>query len=299
MRRLRLLVELSERGTIAAVADALHFTASTVSQALSALEAEVGVALLERGPRSVHLTPAGASLAARGREILVDLGAAREVARAQAGVDRPPLTVATFPSAGAGVVAAAMTSLRTLQESVEVRIVEAEPPEALERLRAGLVDLAVVYEHGDVEAERSARISYELLFDEPVLACLPPSGPAVANGVVDLASLRGRPFVAGRRGTACHRFTLAACRAAGFEADIAYETDDIGLTCALVNRDLATALMASSLVRGAANPPRTARVPALPGRRVLLARRSRDTEDSGVEVLRRALDRAARRPLIG
>jgi hypothetical protein len=47
-RRLRLLVELAERGTITAVADAMHFTPSTVSHGLSALERDVGVALLER-----------------------------------------------------------------------------------------------------------------------------------------------------------------------------------------------------------------------------------------------------------
>jgi DNA-binding transcriptional LysR family regulator len=52
-RRLRLLVELSERGTISAVAEALHFTPSTVSHGLATLEQEVGVPLLERGPQSV------------------------------------------------------------------------------------------------------------------------------------------------------------------------------------------------------------------------------------------------------
>lgn len=271
VHRLRLLVELSERGTISAVADALHFTASTVSHPLRALEAEVGVALLERSPQSVRLTPAGEALAAHGREILFELSAARNEARAVAELGNDSLTVATFPSAGAGVVAVAAATLQTEHDGIQVGILEAEPPEALERLRAGLVDLAVVYEYGYADAVRPAELSFAPLLEEPVLACLPPSAQVADGDAVDLASLRDRPFVAGRRGTACHAFTLAACRTAGFEPDIAYETDDVGLTCALVNGDLAVALMASSLLRGAPTPSRTAQVLALPGRRVLVA----------------------------
>ena len=56
LRRLRLLRELNERGTIAAVADALAFTPSAVSQQLTVLEAEAGVPLLTRAGRGVRLT---------------------------------------------------------------------------------------------------------------------------------------------------------------------------------------------------------------------------------------------------
>src|ERR687893_3180151 len=59
LRRLRLLRELHERGTIASVADALQFTPSAVSQQLAALEREAGVALIERAGRGVRLTDAG------------------------------------------------------------------------------------------------------------------------------------------------------------------------------------------------------------------------------------------------
>src|SRR3954463_8112494 len=81
-RRLRLLVELAERGTIAAVAEALHFSASSVSYALARLEEEVGVGLLERGPREGRLTAAGSALAAEGRRALEQLEAAGALARA-------------------------------------------------------------------------------------------------------------------------------------------------------------------------------------------------------------------------
>src|SRR5688572_23391702 len=68
--RLRLLPELAERGTIAAVADALQFTPAAVSQQLAMLEREAGVRLLERAGRGVRLTDAGRVLVDHARVVL-------------------------------------------------------------------------------------------------------------------------------------------------------------------------------------------------------------------------------------
>src|SRR5215208_2209810 len=121
-RRLHLLVELADRGTISAVADALHFTPSTVSHGLSALEREVGVPLLERSPRSVRLTPAGVALAREGRSILGRLGAAEADARAVGRLDRGELAIATFPSAGAAIVADAVARLGAEYPRLSLRL---------------------------------------------------------------------------------------------------------------------------------------------------------------------------------
>jgi len=73
VRRLRLLRELAYRGTIAAVADALAFTPSAVSQQLSVLEREAGLPLLERRGRRVVLTPAGQNLVRHAEAVLEQL----------------------------------------------------------------------------------------------------------------------------------------------------------------------------------------------------------------------------------
>src|ERR1041385_3645053 len=84
VRRLRMLRELSLHGTIRATASSLSFTPSAVSQQLSALERDLGVELLERRGRSVHLTPAARVLVERTEHILVELAAAEAEARAVA-----------------------------------------------------------------------------------------------------------------------------------------------------------------------------------------------------------------------
>jgi DNA-binding transcriptional LysR family regulator len=249
-RRLRLLVELSDRGTISAVAEALHFTPSTVSHGLSALEREVGVALLERSPRSVRLTPAGAALAREGRAVLGRLSAAEADARAVGRLDSGELALATFPSAGAGFVTDAVAQLAGDYPGLGVRLLDAEPEEALELLRGGQIDVAVVFEYAHVAAPSLAGLEVTHLLDDPIRVCVRHG----ARGPIALSALRDRPFAAGRRDSMCHRLTRVLCERAGFEPDIAFETDDVAFTGALVRAGAAVAVMPALLLATAPEP---------------------------------------------
>ena len=251
-RRLRLLVELADRETIAAVADALHFTPSTVSHGLSALERDVGVALLERSPRSVRLTPAGVALAREGRALLARLSAAEADARAVGRLERGEIVLATFPSAGATIVAGAMVRLRERHPGLALRIIDAEPSESVDALAAGEIDVAVVYAYPHRPAIDHAGLDATPLVDDPIRLCLPPD-----RDHVRLEELRDDAFVAGRRGSDCHAFARALCNAHGFEPRIAYETDDIAFTCALVNAGMGVAIMPELLVSTAPEPVAT------------------------------------------
>mgnify|MGYP003418786657 CR=1 FL=1 len=88
VRRLRVLREVALRGSIARAAESLRFTPSAVSQQLAKLEAEAGVPLVERGPRSVSLTPAGWRLVEHAEAILERLAEAEAALRELAGA--PP-----------------------------------------------------------------------------------------------------------------------------------------------------------------------------------------------------------------
>src|SRR3954468_5043096 len=91
LKRLRFLRELDERGTIAAVADALQFTPSAVSQQLALLERETGVKLLERAGRGVRLTDPALVLVQHARTLLEEAGRAEAGLAAAVGAGpRPP-----------------------------------------------------------------------------------------------------------------------------------------------------------------------------------------------------------------
>jgi DNA-binding transcriptional LysR family regulator len=293
-RRLRLMLELSRRGTIAAVADALQFTPSTVSEQLRVLEHEVGVPLLERGPRSVRLTSAAEALIREAEPILAGLSAARAEARAVAGLDRGSISLAAFPSAGATFVSHALGHVRTGRPELGLRVVDAEPTESLKLLVAGEVDVAVVYEYPYQKPNRQDGVVYRHLLDDPMLVCLPPEHPAVRHGSVKLAELQSEPFVAGRAGSPCFAFARAACARHGFEPEVAFETDDIGFTCALVNTGLAVALMPELLVLSAGVPVRALPArPPLDPRRLFAAYRDSARSFESVRALVEALVAAA------
>src|SRR3954471_7145432 len=112
LRRLRLLRELNERGTIAAVADALRFTPSAVSQQLAILERESGVPLLERAGRGVRLTDAALVLAGHAEALLERAAVAEADLAAAGGVVAGRARIAGFESVALRIALPAMRALR-------------------------------------------------------------------------------------------------------------------------------------------------------------------------------------------
>ena len=143
VQQLRALVELSRLGTVSAAAESLGFSQSTVSHQLAALSRATGAVLLTRAGRGVRLTEEGRALATRGQEVLDLLDRTeREVvsmARAEAGRVR----LAAFPSAVASLVPGVLGVVGRQYPGLEVELVDAEPPEALDALRRGRVDAAL------------------------------------------------------------------------------------------------------------------------------------------------------------
>jgi DNA-binding transcriptional LysR family regulator len=261
VRRLRTFREVALHGTIRAASEALSFTPSAVSQQVSALERELGVELLQRTGRSVHLTAAGHALVERAEGILAQLAEAEAEVKSIADGARRTIRVASFPRAAATLIADAVRG-----SELDVLILEADPRLGLARLRAGEVDLAILWEYDFVPLEPMGAIELTRLLDDPVDVVLPRSHPAAATPAVSLADLADEPWINSTPLSSCHPFLARACNAAGFEPRIAAETNDhralhhlvaSGVGLALVPRlsqlDLPASLTARSL---APNPPK-------------------------------------------
>src|SRR4051795_4686555 len=142
-RRLRLLLELSRRGSMRAVADELGYTTSTVSQQLPVLGREAGAPLRDPDGRPGRLPPAGRRLADHAVTIL----AALEAARADLDPDAEPagtVRVAGFATAVRRSLIPVLAQLSAEHPAIRVRIHEHEPAEAFELLAADEVDLALL-----------------------------------------------------------------------------------------------------------------------------------------------------------
>src|SRR5271163_1604127 len=169
--RLRVLKEVAYRGSFSGAAQALSYTQSAVSQQIAALEAETGMTLLERHPRGVSLTAAGQTLVGHAEGILARLEAADAALSAIAGLRGGRLRVASFPSAGATLMPLAIATFRARHPDVELTLAEGEPEQIAPRLRAGEIDLALLFEFGDATgADELARVE---LLEDPLYLALP------------------------------------------------------------------------------------------------------------------------------
>jgi DNA-binding transcriptional LysR family regulator len=152
--RLRVLVAVARHGSVTAAAHALNYAQPSVSHHLARLEAETGTKLVQRAGRGIRLTDAGRLLAERATEVIGRLDAAENELAVFAGLRAGRLRLAAFPSALSTIVPAAAAILYERHPTVDLRLTEAEPPEAVRMLRAGYVDVALVFRHEAAEDGR-------------------------------------------------------------------------------------------------------------------------------------------------
>src|ERR1700694_3593405 len=173
LNRLRILVEVANRGSFSAAADALSYTQSAVSQQIAALEAETGVTLIERLPRGVRLTPAAAVLLEYAEGIIARLHAAEAEMAAIAGLRGGQLRMASFPTAGATWMPLATAIFRARHPGLELSLAEGEPEEIAPRLSAGEFDLALLFEFDGTSESLGPDMVRVPLFEDPMFLALP------------------------------------------------------------------------------------------------------------------------------
>jgi molybdate transport repressor ModE-like protein len=273
--RMRILHEVALRGTIAGAARALGLTASAVSQQIAALEREVGMTLLDRSPRGVSLTGAGHVLSERAAQLLDVLTAARADLDRLTGGAGGPVAVAAVASAAATLVSDAVLRLRVDEPDMEPSVRAAEPQQALELLMAGDVDVAVVDEYDYVPLALPENTVVRELCSEPLLL-VAPSGARLRPTRPALGDLAGADWVMPPDDAACGQAVRAACRAAGFEPRVRWDTDDMLLLARAVAAGHGYAVLPRRSIATGAVAVRTVELsaPALSRRIVAVARAS-------------------------
>jgi DNA-binding transcriptional LysR family regulator len=306
--RLRVLVAVARCGSVTAAARALNYAQPSVSHHLARLEAETGTKLIQRAGRGIRLTDAGRLLAERAAEVIGRLDAAENELAAYTGLRAGRLRLAAFPSALGTIVPAAAALLREQQPGVDLRLTEAEPPEALRMLRAGYVDVAMVFRYAEDKPEPAVTAPGEdddtgidlteglrerLLLTEPVLLVTAAHGsahgsaPGTAEPPAELAGYARQRWIAGC--DRCRANLLRQCALAGFTPKIAFTTDDYIAVQALVAAGLGVSTLPALCLRAARHPG--IRTVPLPGaHRYILAVRYGDPPDPpAVTVLMEAL----------
>ncbi len=297
LRRLRLLHELHARGTIAAVADALQFTPSAVSQQLAVLEREAGVALLEPAGRGVRLTDAALVLVGHAAALLERAELAQAELAAAAGRVAGRGRIASFQSVAVRLAVPAMQALAREAPALRCELIEAEPEQSLPALALGDVDLVLADEWQHQPHARPAGVDREDLCTDPVRIVLPDGHPAARRhaDAVPLGELSGDAWTAGQRETGWEEITNRTCRElGGFDPDIRHRTTDSVTSLALVAGGQAVTLL-PDFVRPDAHPGVAVRAIAEGSvhRTIFAATRAADAERPSVQALLAAVRAAA------
>jgi DNA-binding transcriptional LysR family regulator len=239
--RLKVLDEVARRGSISAAAAALDYTQSAISQQIAALEAEAGMTLLDRHPRGVSLTAAGQTLVGHAEGILARLESAEAALGAIAGLRGGRLRMASFPTAGATLMPLAIATFRARHPDVELTLTEGEPEQIAPRLRAGELDLALLFEFGSsTGADELTRVE---LLEDPLYLALPREHALAGRRRLRLEDLRGEAWVQTSSSSPCARHVVRSCHAAGFEPNVAFESDDYQTVQGLVAAGVGVALI--------------------------------------------------------
>jgi molybdate transport repressor ModE-like protein len=254
VRRLHLLREVARHGSLSAAARALDYSQPAVSHHIARLEEEFGTPLLLRGGRGVRLTEAGETLCAHAEEILGRMAVAREEMAALSGLRAGRVRLGAFPSATATLLPPAIAALRRSHPGLVLSLVEDEPPEALALLRAGELDLAVVFSYPEAADAPAPDLDAAPLVDDALVAVLPADHPeADGSGErLQLGQLADETWIAGC--DRCRAHLLHACAEAGFAPRIAFATDDYVAVQALVAAGVGVALLPRLGLRASHRP---------------------------------------------
>jgi len=289
IRRLILLRELAARGTLAAVADALNFSPSAVSQQLSLLEKETGMTLLRKSGRRVQLTPQAEVLVESAGEVLDTLE--RAEARLQGSLTRVSgkVRVAVFQSAALALMPATLRAMATRYPDVRVEMVQREPEEALRETWARDFDMVIAEQYPAHAAPHHPGLDRRALTTDTIRLAL----PSTLNSLHPVDTLFGAqvmPWVMEPRGAASRHFAEQMCRRTGFEPDVRYETADLQAHIRLVQSGNAVALIPDLVWAGRETGCRLLGLPGSPRREIFTAQRLAGAESPAAIAFRDTLE---------
>ncbi len=287
VRRLRLLHQLQLRGTISAVATALSYTPSSVSQQLALLEAEAGVPLLEKSGRRVRLTPQAEVLVRHTSALIERL----ELMEAELDQSLTAVTgtvrLAVFQSAALGLIPQALTILSEEYPQLRVEVTQREPEHALFETWTREFDLVVAEQYPAHAAPLQPELDRLPLCEDELRLGVPST--LAATRLIDA---KNSPWVMEPRGTASRHFSEQLCRQAGFEPDVRFETADLQAHIRLIESGHAVAVLPDLVWAGREPSVRLLALEGHPARTVFTSAREASATRPGILACRDALGRA-------
>ncbi|WP_245646286.1 LysR family transcriptional regulator [Nocardiopsis trehalosi] len=231
-RRLAYFLAIVDHGGFGRAAERLHIAQPSLSQAIAALERDLGADLFHRAGRGVALTDVGAQLVEPARRVIRDLDAVRDTARAARGLRRGRVDVVSMPSPGIEPLTTLMAAFARAHPAMSVHVAAAfTADEVVRAVRSGAAEVGLL---GSAVLPRAAGLDVLAVEDQPLVLLSPP-GRAPDTGPVPRADLGGLRLVASPPGSLVRGIVddaLAGGAAAHLAAEVAHRTSILPLVLA-------------------------------------------------------------------
>jgi DNA-binding transcriptional LysR family regulator len=199
---LRTLLEVTRLGSFAAAASRLGYTASAVSQQMSALERDTGVHLFQRSARSVVPTDAALVMARHAAKVLTDIEALMAAASKTHDTTSQELRLGIFPSLATYVLPRILKNPAWKGLGIDLRVSVAEPAQTIQGLRTGGdVDVALVYQVGQSGLAWPHTINRQWIGDDNFRVVLPTGWGFRTEAKVAADHLSDMPWIMHHPGT--------------------------------------------------------------------------------------------------
>jgi DNA-binding transcriptional LysR family regulator len=199
---LRTLLEVTRLGSFAAAASRLGYTASAVSQQMSALERDTGVHLFQRSARSVVPTEAAMVMARHAAKVLTDIEALMAAASKTHDTTSQELRLGIFPSLATYVLPRILKNPEWKGLGIDLRVSVAEPAQTIQGLRTGGdLDVALVYQVGQSGLAWPHTINRQWIGDDNFRVVLPSGWGFRTDAKVAADHLSDMPWIMHHPGT--------------------------------------------------------------------------------------------------
>ncbi|MBF9130225.1 LysR family transcriptional regulator [Plantactinospora sp. S1510] len=280
--QLRVIDAVHRHGSVTAAGKELCYTQPAISHHLSRLESQLGAQLLQRVGRGIRLTPAGRLLADRAAEIIGRVDSATTELSTLVGLDAGRVRLAGFNSVMSSLVPQAGTVLAQQHPGLQLGLTDTHPEEALQQLRTGHVDVAVIFRYDTTPEDDTVRLTH--LLDDPLYLL-------TISGGITLADHADTPWIAGCE--RCRSHLVEMCLDAGFSPNLAYTTDDMVVMQSLVAAGMGVTTIPGLALRAHRHPAITATRLPTPPRRIYAATYGEPPDPPATAALLDALTRAA------
>ena len=246
IHQLEYVVAVEKYRSFSLAAEEICVAQSTLSHQIKKLEEELGVKIFERTTRSIQPTPAGAQFLSIVKQILGELRRARQLMEEFNNLERGYLVIGTLPNIGYLGLTSLIASFAKRYPGIQLELRDGNSDQLMKWLQDSDIDAALLTHTFDENQHKSIQF-YPLIHDEFVLI-VSKNHPLAGREIIHLGEAAEEKFLATKASQGVRNIFVQACRNAGFEPNIIFESDNLETICGLVAEGLGVALLSTKVV---------------------------------------------------